>query len=43
MYKELDKIDIDYPIIDETWKKIKEASDLSDEQIEEFEKIIFDA
>ena len=43
MYKDLDNEKIDHPIIDETWKKIKEASDLSEEELEEFEKVIFDA
>ena len=43
MYKEIDKSHIEKPIIDETWKKIKEASDLTDEELEQFEKVIFDA
>lgn len=41
MYKELDNVK--KVNIDETWNKIKKASDLTDAQIEEFEKIIFDA
>ncbi len=43
MYKEIDKAKAEKPIIDETWKKIKEATTLTDEQIEEFEKVLADA
>ncbi len=43
MYKDFDKSYMQVPSIDETWKKIKEKSSLSEEELEEFEKVLFDA
>lgn len=43
MYKNMEENRSQNPVIDETWDKIKEASDESDEDLDEIKKIIFDA
>ena len=44
MYKSMGEERELNPVIDETWEKIKEASDLDEEQLEKLEKAIkFDA
>lgn len=43
LYRKIDESKDEYPITDETWEKIKEASDAPEEELDEIKKIIFDA